>query len=145
MKLPIKFYKFISNIDYFSEIHKYHKHENNEDMIIDYMISNLAFLLTPSNFNQRASYCFNNWFSILLEIDPIKYGWVKKVDLQFLNNTSVTKQQIIDWEVLNFTGKNRIFTVKREKRTPDLIVQGIFDYLHNQIEIAFKVFNNLKL
>ena len=32
-----------------------------------------------------------------------------------------------------------------EKRTPDLIVQGIFDYLHNQIEIAFKVFNNLKL
>lgn len=43
MKLPIKFYQFISNIDYFSEIHKYHKHENNEDMIIDYMISNLAF------------------------------------------------------------------------------------------------------
>lgn len=31
------------------------------------------------------------------------------------------------------------------KRTPDLIVQGIFDYLHNQIEIALKVFNNLKL
>lgn len=30
-----------------------------------------------------------------------------------------------------------------EKRTPDLIVQGIFDYLHNQIEIAFKVFNNI--
>lgn len=115
MKLPIKFYQFISNIDYFSEIHKYHKHENNEDMIIDYMISNLAFLLTPSNFNQRASYCFNNWFSILLEIDPIKYSWVKKVDLQFLNNTSVTKQQIIDWEVLNFTGKNKIFTVRREK------------------------------
>lgn len=115
MKLPIKFYQFISNIDYFSEIHKYHKHENNEDMIIDYMISNLAFLLTPSNFHRRASYCFNNWFSILLEIDPIKYSWVKKVDLQFLNNTSVTKQQIIDWEVLNFTGKNKIFTVKREK------------------------------
>lgn len=115
MKLPIKFYKFISNIDYFSEIHKYHEHENNEDMIIDYMISNLAFLLTPSNFHRRASYCFNNWFSILLEIDPIKYDWVKKVNLQFLNNTSVTKQQIIDWEVLNFTGKNKIFTVKREK------------------------------
>ena len=53
MKLPIKFYQFISNIDYFSEIHKYHKHENNEDMIIDYMISNLAFLLTPSNFHRR--------------------------------------------------------------------------------------------
>lgn len=116
MKLPIKFYKFISNIDYFSEIHKYHKHENNEDMIIDYMISNLAFLLTPSNFHRRASYCFNNWFSILLEIDPIKYSWVKKVDLQFLNNTSVTKQQIIDWEVLNFTGKNKIFTVKRKMK-----------------------------
>lgn len=30
-----------------------------------------------------------------------------------------------------------------EKRTPDLIVQGVFDYLHNQIEIAFKVFNNI--
>lgn len=30
-----------------------------------------------------------------------------------------------------------------EKRAPDLIVQGVFDYLHNQIEIAFKVFNNI--
>lgn len=30
-----------------------------------------------------------------------------------------------------------------EKRTPDLIVQGIFDYVNNQIEIAFKVFNNI--
>ena len=30
-----------------------------------------------------------------------------------------------------------------EKRAQDLIVQGVFDYLHNQIEIAFKVFNNI--
>ena len=30
-----------------------------------------------------------------------------------------------------------------KKRAPDLIVQGVFDYLHNQIEIAFKVFNNI--
>lgn len=121
-KLPIKFYEFISNINYYLELRDsiLLNAQGYESYLIESLVNELAFIYMSTDVNSSISPSslseLRDIFEDLVKINPIKYNYLRRVNIDFLREEwLLTHEQFLDWIAINFMGKNKLFIIKREK------------------------------
>lgn len=122
-KLPIKFYDFISNVYLYAELRDsiILNAQGYENYLIENLINELAFIYLSIDISNSTSKSFSisefkSIFEDLVKIDPIKYSYLGRVNIDFLREERLlTREQLLDWIAINFIGKNKLFIIKREK------------------------------